>query len=96
MNGRKIWWSLPLLAALVAGTFSGVFALIFTALTSYYLLVEGERAMQLQSDPFLGWTTMDGRDWLQLGARTLRGRAQPVDLFGAHPFSNAQRMTNSL
>jgi predicted PurR-regulated permease PerM len=33
-----------LLAALVAGTFSGVFTLIFTALTSYYLLVEGERA----------------------------------------------------
>ena len=40
--------------------------------------------------------TVDGRDWQQLGARTLRGRAQPVDLFGAHPFSNAQRMTNSL
>jgi predicted PurR-regulated permease PerM len=33
-----------LLAALVAGTFSGVFTLLFTALTSYYLLVEGERA----------------------------------------------------
>jgi uncharacterized protein (DUF2252 family) len=27
-------------------------------------VVEGERAMQLQSDPFLGWTTMDGRDYL--------------------------------
>src|SRR5467141_2554515 len=26
--------------------------------------------------------TVDGRDWQQLGARTLRGRAQPVDLFG--------------
>ena len=27
-------------------------------------VVYGERAMQLQSDPFLGWTTMDGRDYL--------------------------------
>jgi adenylate cyclase len=40
--------------------------------------------------------TVDGRDWQELGARTLRGRAQPVDLLGAHLFSNAQRMTNSL
>ncbi len=27
-------------------------------------VVEGERAMQLQSDPFLGWTSMEGRDYL--------------------------------
>jgi uncharacterized protein (DUF2252 family) len=27
-------------------------------------VVYGERAMQLQSDPFLGWTTLDGRDYL--------------------------------
>ena len=27
-------------------------------------VVEGERLMQLQSDPFLGWTTMEGRDYL--------------------------------
>jgi uncharacterized protein (DUF2252 family) len=27
-------------------------------------VVEGVRAMQLQSDPFLGWTTMDGREYL--------------------------------
>jgi uncharacterized protein (DUF2252 family) len=27
-------------------------------------VVAGERAMQLQSDPFLGWTTMEGRDYL--------------------------------
>jgi len=27
-------------------------------------VVEGERSMQLQSDPFLGWTTIDGRDYL--------------------------------
>lgn len=27
-------------------------------------VVEGEREMQLQSDPFLGWTTLEGRDYL--------------------------------
>lgn len=27
-------------------------------------VAEGERAMQLQSDPFLGWTSMQGRDYL--------------------------------
>ncbi len=27
-------------------------------------VVEGERAMQVQSDPFLGWTSMDGRDYM--------------------------------
>jgi uncharacterized protein (DUF2252 family) len=27
-------------------------------------VVEGERAMQLQSDPFLGWTTLNGREYL--------------------------------
>jgi uncharacterized protein (DUF2252 family) len=27
-------------------------------------VVEGERAMQLQSDPFLGWTTLEGRHYL--------------------------------
>ncbi len=27
-------------------------------------VVEGERLMQLQSDPFLGWTTLAGRDYL--------------------------------
>jgi uncharacterized protein (DUF2252 family) len=27
-------------------------------------VVEGERAMQVQSDPFLGWTTMEDRDYL--------------------------------
>jgi len=26
--------------------------------------VDGQRAMQLQSDPFLGWTTIEGRDYL--------------------------------
>jgi uncharacterized protein (DUF2252 family) len=28
------------------------------------LVAEGQLAMQMQSDPFLGWTTMDGRDYL--------------------------------
>jgi uncharacterized protein (DUF2252 family) len=27
-------------------------------------VVNGERAMQLQSDPFLGWTTLEGREYL--------------------------------
>jgi hypothetical protein len=27
-------------------------------------VVEGERSMQLSSDPFLGWTTLEGRDYL--------------------------------
>jgi uncharacterized protein (DUF2252 family) len=27
-------------------------------------VVEGERSMQLQSDPFLGWTRIEGRDYL--------------------------------
>jgi uncharacterized protein (DUF2252 family) len=27
-------------------------------------VVEGQRAMQVQSDPFLGWTTVEGRDFL--------------------------------
>jgi uncharacterized protein (DUF2252 family) len=27
-------------------------------------VVEGQRAMQVQSDPFLGWTTIEGRDFL--------------------------------
>ena len=27
-------------------------------------VVEGERLMQLQSDPFLGWTTLEGHDYL--------------------------------
>ncbi|MHB1936451.1 MAG: DUF2252 domain-containing protein [Acidobacteriaceae bacterium] len=27
-------------------------------------VVEGERLMQLQSDPFLGWTALDGRDYM--------------------------------
>jgi adenylate cyclase len=39
--------------------------------------------------------TVDRGNWQPLGARTLRGRAQPVDLLGAHPFGMARRRTNS-
>ena len=38
-----------------------------TAMKSYHQgrrVVEGERSMQLQSDPFLGWTKIEGRDYL--------------------------------
>jgi uncharacterized protein (DUF2252 family) len=40
-------------------------------------VVYGERAMQLQSDPFLGWTTIDGRDYL---VRQLNDHKASIDL----------------
>ena len=40
-------------------------------------VVEGERAMQLQSDPFLGWTKIDGRDYL---VRQLNDHKGSLDL----------------
>ena len=40
-------------------------------------VVEGQRAMQLQSDPFLGWTSIDGRDYL---VRQLNDHKASVDL----------------
>ena len=40
-------------------------------------MVEGQRAMQLQSDPFLGWTTIAGRDYL---VRQLNDHKAAVDL----------------
>ena len=40
-------------------------------------VVEGERAMQLQSDPFLGWTTIDNRDFL---VRQLNDHKASIDL----------------
>jgi uncharacterized protein (DUF2252 family) len=40
-------------------------------------VVEGQRAMQLQSDPFLGWTTIEGRDYL---VRQLNDYKGSVDL----------------
>jgi uncharacterized protein (DUF2252 family) len=40
-------------------------------------VVEGQRAMQLQSDPFLGWTTIEGRDYL---VRQLNDHKASVDM----------------
>jgi uncharacterized protein (DUF2252 family) len=40
-------------------------------------VVEGERAMQLQSDPFLGWTTLEGRQYL---VRQLNDHKAAIDL----------------
>jgi uncharacterized protein (DUF2252 family) len=40
-------------------------------------VVEGQRAMQLQSDPLLGWTTCDGRDYL---VRQLHDHKATVDV----------------
>ena len=40
-------------------------------------MVEGQRAMQLQSDPFLGWTTIADRDYL---VRQLNDHKASVDL----------------
>ncbi len=39
--------------------------------------VEGQRAMQVQSDPFLGWTQMEGRDYL---VRQLNDHKGPIEL----------------
>jgi uncharacterized protein (DUF2252 family) len=46
-------------------------------------VVEGERAMQLQSDPFLGWTTMGGRDYLVRQLNDHKASVQLEDLKGA-------------
>jgi uncharacterized protein (DUF2252 family) len=40
-------------------------------------VVEGQRAMQLQSDPFLGWTSIEGRDYL---VRQLNDHKAAIDL----------------
>jgi uncharacterized protein (DUF2252 family) len=40
-------------------------------------VVEGERRMQLQSDPFLGWTTISGRDYM---VRQLNDHKASVDI----------------
>jgi adenylate cyclase len=39
--------------------------------------------------------TVDGGNWQQLGARNFRGRAQAIDLLGAHPFGMIRRRANS-
>jgi uncharacterized protein (DUF2252 family) len=46
-------------------------------------VVEGERAMQMQSDPFLGWTTIDGRDYLVRQLNDHKASIQVTDLKGA-------------
>jgi uncharacterized protein (DUF2252 family) len=46
-------------------------------------VVNGERAMQLQSDPFLGWTTMDGRDYLVRQLNDHKASIQLEDLKAA-------------
>ncbi len=43
---------------------------------------EGQRAMQLQSDPFLGWTQMDGRQYLVRQLNDHKGTIEINDLAG--------------
>lgn len=43
-------------------------------------VVEGERAMQMQSDPFLGWTTIEGRDYLVRQLNDHKASIQVADL----------------
>jgi uncharacterized protein (DUF2252 family) len=45
--------------------------------------VEGQRAMQVQSDPFLGWTRMDGRDYLVRQLNDHKGSIELSDLAGS-------------
>jgi uncharacterized protein (DUF2252 family) len=42
--------------------------------------VEGQRAMQFQSDPFLGWTTIEGRDFLVRQLKDHKAAIAPADL----------------
>lgn len=46
-------------------------------------VVEGERAMQMQSDPFLGWTTIDGRDYIVRQLNDHKASIQVTDLKAA-------------
>jgi uncharacterized protein (DUF2252 family) len=45
-------------------------------------VVEGQRAMQVQSDPFLGWTQMEGRDYLVRQLNDHKGSIAIEDLAG--------------
>jgi len=45
-------------------------------------VVEGQRAMQIQSDPFLGWTQIAGRDFLVRQLNDHKGRIAIEDLAG--------------
>jgi uncharacterized protein (DUF2252 family) len=44
--------------------------------------VEGQRATQVQSDPFLGWTHMDGRDYLVRQLNDHKGSIDLADMAG--------------
>jgi uncharacterized protein (DUF2252 family) len=44
--------------------------------------VEGQRAMQVQSDAFLGWTHMEGRDYLVRQLNDHKGSIELTDLKG--------------
>jgi uncharacterized protein (DUF2252 family) len=44
---------------------------------------DGQRAMQLQSDPFLGWTQMEGRDYLVRQLNDHKGSIELEDLAGS-------------
>ena len=45
-------------------------------------VVEGQRAMQVQTDPFLGWTEIDGRDYLVRQLNDHKGTIELNDLAG--------------
>ena len=45
-------------------------------------VADGQRAMQFQSDPFLGWTTIAGRDYLVRQLNDHKGSIQIEDLRG--------------
>jgi uncharacterized protein (DUF2252 family) len=47
------------------------------------LVAEGQRAMQLQSDPFLGWTTIANRDYLVRQLNDHKASIEVDDLSGA-------------
>jgi uncharacterized protein (DUF2252 family) len=46
-------------------------------------VAEGQRAMQVQSDPFLGWTHFGGRDYLVRQLNDHKGSVDLADLSGA-------------
>jgi len=45
-------------------------------------VIEGQRAMQMQSDIFLGWTTIDGRDYVVRQLRDHKAAIEDEDLQG--------------
>jgi uncharacterized protein (DUF2252 family) len=53
-------------------------------------IVEGQRAMQLQSDPFLGWTTIGKRDYLVRQLNDYKGSLDLAELKGQGLMQYAQ------